>query len=93
MISIANNIYKSLMVRRMKTVQLTLQEDLLAAVDAFVRSHATTRSAFARKALWEALRRAHEADMEAKHREGYARYPASEDESMDWESEQAWGDE
>ena len=77
----------------MKTVQLTLDEELIAAVDAFVRAHTTTRSAFTREAFREALRRVREEEMEAKHREGYALHPVTEDALKGWESEQVWGDE
>jgi len=30
--------------------------------------------------------------LEAKHRKGYERHPASQAELGDWESEQEWGD-
>ena len=63
----------------MKTLQLTLDEELIATVDEFVRAHATTRSASTREALREALRRMREEETEAKHREGYARHPVTGD--------------
>ena len=77
----------------MRTVQMTLDEELVTEVDAFARAHATTRSAFTRKALREALERAREQELEARHREGYARHPVAEEALRGWETEQAWGDE
>lgn len=40
----------------MRTVQMTLDDDLVSAVDSIVKRLKTTRSAFARKALKDAIR-------------------------------------
>ena len=77
----------------MKTIQMTLDEDLVEAVDRVSKQLNTTRSAFTRKALREALARHSIEHLERKHREGYARHPAVTDEFSIWETEQAWGDE
>ncbi len=77
----------------MKTIQMTLDEELVKAVDRVSKQLKTTRSAFTRKALREALARHTIEKMECKHREGYARHPAAADEFSVWEKEQAWGDE
>jgi metal-responsive CopG/Arc/MetJ family transcriptional regulator len=77
----------------MKTVQMTLDESLIKKVDIVARRLHTNRSAFTRNALREALGRAGAAELEAKHRKGYLRHPASADEFSVWESVQAWGDE
>jgi metal-responsive CopG/Arc/MetJ family transcriptional regulator len=77
----------------MKTIQMTLDEDLVKAVDRVSRQLNTTRSAFTRKALREALARYRVERLEAKHREGYARRRTAIDEFAVWEPEQAWGDE
>ncbi len=77
----------------MRTIQMTLDEDLLKAVDRVSKELCTTRSAFTRKALREALGRYHVEQLEQKHRKGYERQPVSEDEFTVWEPEQAWGDE
>jgi metal-responsive CopG/Arc/MetJ family transcriptional regulator len=77
----------------MKTIQMTLDEDLVEAVDRISKQLKTTRSAFTRKALREALARHSIEQLERKHREGYARHPAAIDELSIWETEQAWGDE
>jgi metal-responsive CopG/Arc/MetJ family transcriptional regulator len=56
----------------MKTVQMTLDEELVAEVDRAVERLGTTRSAFARQALRQAL--------EQQHRQGYARQPVKQGE-------------
>jgi len=77
----------------MKTVQMTLDEELLSAVDRAVKRLKTTRSAFTRKALQEALKKARLSELEQKHREGYRRKPVVRGEFSAWESQQVWGDE
>lgn len=77
----------------MKTIQMTLDEDLVEAVDRISKQLNTTRSAFTRKALREALARHSTEQLERRHREGYARHLATNDEFSIWETEQAWGDE
>ena len=74
----------------MKTVQMTLDEDLVKAVDRAAKRLGTTRSGFAREALRSALRKVHITELERKHREGYRRKPVKRGEFSDWESEQAW---
>ncbi|MBL7205934.1 MAG: ribbon-helix-helix protein, CopG family [Desulfobacteraceae bacterium] len=77
----------------MRTIQMTLDDDLVKAVDRVSKRLRTSRSAFTRKALREALSRFNLEQMERKHREGYERYPVTADELSVWETEQAWGDE
>lgn len=77
----------------MRTIQMTLDDDLVKAVDRVSKRLRTSRSAFTRKALREALSRFNLEQMERKHREGYERYPVTADEFSVWEAEQAWGDE
>ncbi len=76
----------------MRTVQMTLDEELVRAVDEAVRRLRTTRSAFARDALRAALARLRVTELEWRHREGYARKPVKAEEFGIWEGEQAWGD-
>lgn len=75
----------------MKTIQMTIDEPMLAEVDRVVQARKTTRSAFIREALRLALRQLQVAEMERKHAEGYARYPVEPGEFDVWEAEQAWG--
>ena len=87
----------------MKTVQMTLEPSLVDAVDRAARSLGTqlaasyhgantTRSAFTRDALRDALIRLEERDLERRHRIGYEKHPVEPGEFSDWEDEQAWGD-
>lgn len=74
----------------MKTVQMTLDEDLVEAVDRAARKLGTSRSAFARDALREALGRVRARALEQKHRAGYTREPVRPGEFSVWETEQVW---
>ncbi len=76
----------------MRRVQITLDPELLVAVDKAARKLGTTRSAFARDALRSALRRLHEKSLEDRQREGYRRHPAKRREFSAWAKEQAWID-
>jgi metal-responsive CopG/Arc/MetJ family transcriptional regulator len=76
----------------MRTVQMTLDEELVEAVDEAARRLGTTRSAFAREALRQALARQREEQLERKHREGYEKRPVKGGEFDAWESEQQWPD-
>ena len=77
----------------MRTVQMTLDDELVEAVDKVARKLKTTRSAFARDALRAALDQISAAELERQHRRGYERQPVSEKEFSVWEKEQDWGDE
>jgi len=74
----------------MKTVQMTLDEDLLRSVDKLVKRLGTTRSSFAREALQAAVKKSRVQELEQKHREGYRRKPVKTHEFSDWEPEQVW---
>ena len=74
----------------MRTVQMTLDEDLVSAVDKAARQLGTTRSAFAREDLRDALRRVRVAELEKWHRDGYTRRPIQRGELSVWEHEQVW---
>lgn len=74
----------------MKTVEMTLEEDLVEEVDRAVETLGTSRSAFAREALRKALDEIHERELERRHREGYERFPPQPGEFDVWEGEQVW---
>ncbi|MBI1816545.1 MAG: ribbon-helix-helix protein, CopG family [Deltaproteobacteria bacterium] len=74
----------------MRTVQMTLEDDLVAKVDRAARKLGTTRSGFARRAFRDALRRLDLRRLEEKHRRGYSAKPVRRGEFDAWESEQAW---
>ena len=75
----------------MRTIQMTLDDDLVTAVDRVSKELRTSRSAFARKALRDALARYSLEQLERKHRRGYERDPVAADEFSVWETEQTWG--
>jgi metal-responsive CopG/Arc/MetJ family transcriptional regulator len=77
----------------MRTIQMTLDDDLVKTVDRVSKQLHTSRSAFTRKALREALSRYDLEQLERKHRQGYERHPVTAEEFSVWETEQAWGDE
>lgn len=77
----------------MKTVQMTLDEELVAKVDGLVKRLHTTRSAFTRDALWSAIKQVRAQELEDRHRQGYRNKPVAPREVSAWETEQTWGDE
>jgi len=74
----------------MKTVQMTIDEALLEAVDTAVRDLGTSRSAFLRDALQKALKQMEIVALEQQHIAGYERYPLEPDEFDVWQNEQVW---
>ena len=77
----------------MRTIQMTLDDDLVHELDSIVKESNTNRSAFARDALRKAITYYHQLKLAEKHRKGYLKHPVKDDEFSDWEGEQAWGDE
>jgi predicted transcriptional regulator len=75
-----------------KTVQMTLDEDLVAAVDKAAKRLGTSRSALTREALRAALDNIRVRELERRQRAGYARKPVRKGEFSIWEQEQRWGD-
>ena len=76
----------------MKTVQMTLDDDLVKAVDEVIKQQKTSRSEFTRKALRHALRQFRDEQLEKAHRAGYEKMPVAPDEFSVWADEQEWGD-
>ena len=77
----------------MRTIQMTLDDDLVQVVDSIAKELQTTRSAFTRDALREAVRQYNARQLELRHQKGYAAHPVNEEEFSIWEDEQNWGDE
>ena len=73
-----------------KTIQMTMDSELMAEVDQATRDLHMTRSALIRAALREFLRQARTRRLERRHAEGYARIPQPPEEYEDWASEQVW---
>lgn len=74
----------------MRTVQMTLDPELVKRVDRAAKRLKTTRSAFTRRALTDALERLRVAEQEERLRRGYADKPVRPGEFDVWESEQVW---
>jgi len=74
----------------MRTVQMTLDDELVEAVDAVVKKLHTTRSAFARIALRDAMENIRIKQQEEMHQAGYQKNPVPASEFGVWESEQQW---
>lgn len=80
------------MVNMMRTVQMSLDDQLLEEIDLIVKDRKTTRSAFARQAFRSAIAAIRTHEQEKQHEKGYRRLPVRSDEFDCWESEQAWCD-
>ncbi len=75
----------------MKTIQMTIDEPLLKAVDKASRARKTTRSAFIREAVEVALHQQNIEEQELRHAHGYAGKPVKAGEFDVWTREQDWG--
>lgn len=76
----------------METIQLAVDESLLAEVDRVTRQLSMTRAAFVRVALELALRNEKMIAQEQQHARGYADCPADTGGFGEWEAEQVWGE-
>jgi len=69
----------------METIELTVDESLLAEVDRATQQLSMTRADFARIALELALRNQKTIALEQQHAQGYARHPSQPGEFDKWE--------
>jgi metal-responsive CopG/Arc/MetJ family transcriptional regulator len=76
----------------LKTIQMTLDRDLLEQVDELVGELDTTRSAFIRELLERELRTRHWRELERLDEEGYRLFPPDDEEVEIWLGVQDWGD-
>jgi metal-responsive CopG/Arc/MetJ family transcriptional regulator len=76
----------------METIELAVDESLLAEVDRAISLLAMTRVAFVHAALELALRNQRTIAREQQHAQGYVQYPIKPGEFDEWEAEQAWGE-
>jgi metal-responsive CopG/Arc/MetJ family transcriptional regulator len=74
----------------METIQVVIDSKLLVAADRAARRARMNRSALVRAALREHIRRSEVAALEERDRQGYARRPQEDAESLVWESVAAW---
>jgi metal-responsive CopG/Arc/MetJ family transcriptional regulator len=77
----------------MKTVRMTLDDDLVQEVDLLAKELKTTRSALTRDALRSAIKDIKTKRQEKQHRAGYEIHPVAKEEFDAWHDEQAWGKE
>lgn len=74
-----------------RTIQMTIDAELLAEVDDATHELDMSRSALIRAALTDYLQRVKQRRLMLQDREAYERVPATEDDSDFWESVQDWG--
>lgn len=75
----------------MKAIQITMDEGLLARLDADDEVRRVGRSAVLRRATAEYLKKRRRGQIREEYQRGYARQPPQE--FVGWESEGAWLDE
>ena len=76
----------------MRTIQMTLDDKLVADVDRAVKKLSTNRSAFTRDALRASLDQLNKTQLEKKHQQGCQRHSINQSDFNDWQDEQVWGD-
>lgn len=76
----------------METIELKIDESLLAEIDQVTQRLSISRDDFARIALELALRNQKTITLERQHAQGYTRHPVKPNEFDGWESEQVWGE-
>ena len=85
----------------MKKVSASLDEDLLRRLDDYAEAHDRGRSEVLREALAGYLRPSRKAgparlsneEVVRRYREGYGKFPPTEEELSGWEDEEAWLEE
>lgn len=77
----------------MRTIQMTLDNDLVETVDKIAKHFNISRSAFTRNALRETIKKINLKELEKKHKKGYLDHPVNKNEFSVWEKEQDWGNE
>lgn len=86
-------IHINMVMLMMKTIQMTINEELLTQVDQVVKAEKSNRSAFIRQALENALRHYKIAELEQQHANAYLQQPVKAGDVDEWLEEQDWGDE
>ena len=76
----------------MKTIQISIDDDLLAQVDNAVLMMGGSRTQFIRDTLTLAVKRFALRQMEAQHAQGYVDHPVLSGEFDVREAEQVWGE-
>jgi len=76
----------------METIELTIDESLLAEVQQATNALQMTPSDFMKVALERALQQRELIAKERRDAQGYAKHPQLPEEIEEWQSEQDWGD-
>lgn len=76
----------------METIQLSIDESLLAEVQQATNALQMTPSDFMTVALERALQQRETIAKERRDAQGYAEHPQRPEEIEEWQSEQDWGD-
>jgi metal-responsive CopG/Arc/MetJ family transcriptional regulator len=76
----------------METIELTVEESMLAEVDRATRALEMTREDFVRTALTRALQQQEIIALEQKQTRGYADQPQAAEEIGEWDDERVWGE-
>ncbi|HJR08244.1 MAG TPA: hypothetical protein VJ842_13370 [Pyrinomonadaceae bacterium] len=76
----------------MKTIELTIEDSVLAEVDQATRALEMTWEDFVRTALERAVRQQEMIALEQRHVRGYINQPQAPEEVAEWEDEQVWGE-
>ena len=74
----------------MRTIRIVVDETLLKAVDRVAQTQGINRSALIREAVRRYLREEQRRELAERDREGYVRYPDTEDDLQGWEDVAAW---
>lgn len=74
----------------MQTIELTIDETLLAKLDQVIGQLSLTRAAFIQQSLEAALQQQEVLAQERRHAEGYARNPVQPGEFDEWENVRVW---
>lgn len=77
----------------MKTIQITMDEELLARLDKAEEVRQLGRSAVLRRATGEYLARQRRVEIARQYRKAYGAHDALGDEFKGWEDEAAWMNE
>lgn len=76
----------------MKTIQMEIDDTLLAEIERVTKASGMTPSEFIYNTLKQALNKSSIATLEKQHQEGYEKIPPSPEDIETWETEQVWGD-
>jgi metal-responsive CopG/Arc/MetJ family transcriptional regulator len=76
----------------MKTIEVTIDDALLAEIDSATSALSISRETFIHAALQRALREQALIALEQQHAQGYTRHPPRTDEFDEWEAEQVWSE-